>query len=114
MKTRNKKCNGGFTIELSPISRIILSATSTGGNKISLNDTVVSSGRVFCPKDVRGRVIEIDEPFAKGSTDHIFLIDFGKPFGSYHMGFQDLLFEGGSYVFRKTVHTACIESRPYA
>lgn len=113
MKTENKVCKGGFTIEASPIKGIILSATSSGGHKISLNDTVVSNGRVCCPEGIRGRVIEIDEPFANNTKDHIFLVDFGRPFGSYQVGFVDLLLDEGSYVFRKTVHTACEESRPY-
>ncbi len=111
--TKSKECFGGMIIELSPFSKTILSVTSTGGHKISLNDTVVSNGRVFCPKDVRGRVIEIDEPHTNGTTDHVLLIDFGKPFGSYHMGFQDLKFEEGSYIFQKKVHTACKDSVPY-
>lgn len=97
MEIKNKKCNGGFIIETSPFNRIILSATSTGGNKISLNDTVCSSGRVFCPKGTQGRVVEIDEPHVNGTTDHIFLVDFGTH-GFYHMGFQDLVYTNGTYV----------------
>jgi hypothetical protein len=96
MQIHHKECFGGFKIEMSPFNKIILSATS-GENKISLNDIVCSSGRAFCPKGTQGRVVEIDEPFANGTTDHIFLIDFGT-FGFYYMGFVDLVYSNGTYI----------------
>jgi hypothetical protein len=97
---QTKSCNGGFSIEIGGYKKNILSATSTGGNKISLNDTVISNGRVFCPDGIPGRVVEIDEPHTNGTTDHIFLVDFGSH-GHYHMGFQDLQYKNGSYVFHE-------------
>ena len=97
MKIKTKESKGGFVIEISPIKKTILSCTSTGGNKISLNDTVVSSGRVFCPDGVCGKVVEIDEPFSDGTSDHVFLVNF-EGHGMYNMGFQDLKMTHNSFV----------------
>lgn len=97
MNIIEQECKGGFKIELSPFKKVILSCTSTGGHKIELNDRVSSNGRVFCPKGALGQVIEIDEPFKDLTTDHVFLVYFEEHGRSYHMGFQDLEFEFGSY-----------------
>ncbi|MBP6856369.1 MAG: hypothetical protein KBC42_01035 [Candidatus Pacebacteria bacterium] len=97
MKIKTKECKGGYVIEISPLKKTIISCASTGGNKISLNDTVISNGRVFCPDGASGKVVEIDEPFSNGTTDHVFLVNF-EGHGMYDMGFQDLKMTHGSFV----------------
>ncbi|MCX6752960.1 MAG: hypothetical protein NTW62_01265 [Candidatus Nomurabacteria bacterium] len=99
MNVTKKETKGGYIIEITPIKKIILSITSTGGNILKLNDIVVSNGRVAVPKGTKGRVVEIDEPFKDGSTDNVIFCEF-EDGTSYDMKFKDLEFMNGSYFIK--------------
>ena len=91
---QTKKVNGGFILEVMP-SGFILSITDSSGNTIKVNDFVISSGRFMVPKGVKGRVIEIREPY-KDSTTDVIRCEFNGI--DYYMKTKDLLFQHGSYV----------------
>lgn len=93
-KIRKVELNGGYTIERT-LADVILSITNSTGNTIKLNDTVVANGRIFVPKGMEGRLVQIDEP-SFGHSD-VLWCDFGDN-GCHSLKFKDLEFKNGTYV----------------
>ncbi len=92
-----KKINGGYTLELSPLSGIILSLQDIAGHRVALNDIVVSNGNIGPSKDTQGRVIEILEPGTQGHSSDVILCDFNGEVS--FMKFGDLEHDRNGHIF---------------
>lgn len=85
---REKKIEGGLTIEISPLLKVNLSISNSTGKRIGLNDAIVVLKHDEVPPGTEGRVIEIDDSNIHYFRQDYFLCDFNGE--AYRMKFGDL------------------------
>lgn len=80
----------GYTLEKED-ERFI--SVSWGVRKIKLGDTVISNGRIFVPKGIKGVVVRIFEPFTRELSTDVIAVQWEGREDENFMKFKDFDWE---------------------